>query len=66
MLHLKNLKIMRYLILGFFLDAPLNSLDGVDILLDTKIISLAYIDSILALLSINGTCLCDCVILRFL
>ena len=45
-----------------FLDSPLNSLIRVDILLETKIMSLAFIDLILAILDKNGTCLCDCVI----
>ena len=34
--------------------------------LDPKIMSLAFIDLVLALLSQNGTCLYDCVILGFL
>ena len=46
----------------FFLDAPWNSLVRLDTLLDTEIISLAFIDLILALFGKNGTYLRDCVI----
>ena len=43
--------------LMIFLDAALNSLARVDIVLGTKIMCLAYIDPILGLLGKNGTCL---------
>ena len=48
-----------------FLNAPLNSLAQVDILLGIKIMSQAFIDLILAFLGKNCTRLCDfrCVIL---
>ena len=42
-----------------FLDAPLNSLARVDLHLGTKIMSVAFIDSILTLIRKRGTCLCD-------
>ena len=48
-----------FMVLGFFLDAPLYSLVRVDILKGTEIMSLAFIDPILALLDKNGTCLCN-------
>ena len=45
-----------------FLDVPWNSLARLDILIGTKIMSLAFKDTILALIGKNSTCLHDCVI----